>query len=577
MRQQSVLVALASLTALALAATPNVIVIMADDQASDTLLDSMSVMPNVKSLIADKGITYERHYCTVSWCCPSRVNFLTGKAAHNTNVTGLEAPWGGWPKFVNQGLNKNYLPVWLNDAGIDTYYVGKFMNAYTTENFLKPAPKGWTDFSMLLEPGCYDFMHSIWNEGDKVVKKPGIHTQKITNEKTLQYLDDAAEARKPFFLMVAPVAPHVEITQSGVVNNPPPMPAQKGLFNDRIAPRRKNFNPDVSSGASWVANKRKLTEKEVKAGDAHHASRLRSIAGIDDMVKLIVDKLKDKKLLENTYIIYTSDNGYHISNHRLLPGKRCGYEEDISIPLLMTGPGIPQKRTSTIVSSHTDLAPTILKLFGVPQRPDFDGSVIEYTDSALKNSKRKEVVNVAFWDPDVAHENVEWKKSTPAQVYRNVWKSIRLQTAYGDFYYSVWCDGSKEFYDMDDDFAQMSNPLRTPLATTAYKKTYFSRPFAQLLTRLDTLLLITKTCKGDSCRHPWRVAFPGGKVNYLYDAMDEKYDRFFAEQPKVDFECVPGDIRERSGPEKVEVFVERGKRALGEREVRKLLPSFWRR
>lgn len=164
----------------------------------------MSVMPNVKSLIADQGITYERHYCTVSWCCPSRVNFLTGKAAHNTNVTGLESPWGGWPKFVNQGLNKNYLPVWLSDAGINTYYVGEFMNAYTTENFYAPAPRGWTDFSMLLEPGCYDFTNSIWNEGSKVVKKPGVHTQKITNDKALQYLDDAAESKKPFFLMVAP-------------------------------------------------------------------------------------------------------------------------------------------------------------------------------------------------------------------------------------------------------------------------------------------------------------------------------------------------------------------------------------
>lgn len=233
-------------------------------RATDTLLDSMSVMPNVKSLIADKGITYERHYCTVSWCCPSRVNFLTGKAAHNTNVTALENPFGGWPKFVSQGLNKNYLPVWLQEAGIDTYYVGKFMNAFSTENFLSPAPKGWTDFSMLLEPGCYDYMHSIWNEEDQVVRKPDVHTQKITNDKTLQYLDDAAEAKKPFFLMVAPgrtnrstrssqhetgltltVAPHVEITQSGVVNNPPPLPAQKGQFTDRIAPRRKNFNPDV--------------------------------------------------------------------------------------------------------------------------------------------------------------------------------------------------------------------------------------------------------------------------------------------------------------------------------------------
>lgn len=222
------------------------------------------------------------------------------------------------------------------------------------------------------------------------------------------------------------------------------------------------------------------------------------------------------------------------------------------------------------------MAPTILDLLDVQQRDDFDGSIIEYTEDAINSSRRREALNVTFWDPDVAHEDIEWKKQTAAGVYKNVWTSVRLQTAYGVFYYSIWCDGSKEFYEMDvssikshtcsndtdrdphqDDFAQMHNPLRSPSATAALTKKYFGRPFSQLIHRLDTLLLITKTCKGDSCRQPWHVAFPDGKVNYLYDAMNPKYDEFFANQPKVDFECVPGDIRERSGPLELNVYVER--------------------
>ena len=91
---------------------------MTDDQ--DLRLDSMSVMPQVNKLIGEEGITYNKHYCTVAICCPSRVNFLTGKAAHNTNVTSLEPPYGGWPKFTEQNLNDNYLPVWIQDAGIRT-------------------------------------------------------------------------------------------------------------------------------------------------------------------------------------------------------------------------------------------------------------------------------------------------------------------------------------------------------------------------------------------------------------------------------------------------------------------------
>ena len=95
---------------------PNVLVIMTDDQ--DVLLDSMSAMPNVKRLIGEQGVTYDKHYCTVAWCCPSRVNFLTGRAAHNTNVTSTGPPYGGWQKFTSQGLNDKYLPTWIQDAGI---------------------------------------------------------------------------------------------------------------------------------------------------------------------------------------------------------------------------------------------------------------------------------------------------------------------------------------------------------------------------------------------------------------------------------------------------------------------------
>lgn len=117
------------------------------------VLNSLSVQPNVKKLIGEQGVTYSKHYCTVAWCCPSRVNFLTGRAAHNTNVTSTVPPYGGWPKFTEQKLNDNYLPVWINDAGINTYYVGKFMNGYGKKNYMTPhAPKGWTNHSMLVDP-----------------------------------------------------------------------------------------------------------------------------------------------------------------------------------------------------------------------------------------------------------------------------------------------------------------------------------------------------------------------------------------------------------------------------------------
>jgi N-acetylglucosamine-6-sulfatase len=135
---------------------PNFVFIMTDDQ--DLHLNSMAYMPNVIQSIAYEGTTFNSHYCTVSLCCPSRVSLLTGKLAHNTNVTDIVPPYGeifmklvstpltvtgGYPKFIQQGFNNNYLPVWLQQAGYNTYYTGKLMNAHSTQNWNNPLPGGW--------------------------------------------------------------------------------------------------------------------------------------------------------------------------------------------------------------------------------------------------------------------------------------------------------------------------------------------------------------------------------------------------------------------------------------------------
>ena len=117
------------------------------------LLDSMSVMPNVNKLIADEGVFYQKHYCTVAWCCPSRANFLTGRAAHNTNITSTGTPYGGWTKFLQEGLNQKYLPVWIQNAGIRTYYVGKLLNGFKKKHLKQSLyPSHWTNSSFLIDP-----------------------------------------------------------------------------------------------------------------------------------------------------------------------------------------------------------------------------------------------------------------------------------------------------------------------------------------------------------------------------------------------------------------------------------------
>lgn len=275
------------------------------------LLDSLSVQPSVKTLIADKGVLYQKHYCTVAWCCPSRVNFFTGRLSHNTNITALSPPYGGWPKFLDQKLNTNYLPIWINESGIRTYYAGKFMNSYSVHNFDDPHPKGWTESSFLVDPYTYNYFHSHWTNGytSKITPFDNIHTTNVTQQKALDMIDDAAKAGEQFFMQIAPVAPHVQLA-NGTASAPPAPEEFKGMYSDRVSPRVPNWNPDTPSGASWVYALPKLDADEVAFGDMHHVHRLENEAGIDAMVATIIQRLQDHKLLDNTYIIYTSDNGY---------------------------------------------------------------------------------------------------------------------------------------------------------------------------------------------------------------------------------------------------------------------------
>lgn len=120
---------------------------------------------------------------------------------------------------------------------------------------------------------------------------------------------------------------------------------------------------------------------------------------VDDLVDDIFNLLDQYDILDNTYIIYSSDNGYHIGQHRLPPGKECGYEEDVNVPLIIRGPNVPRGITTEQVTSHTDLAPTILELIGSALRDDFDGAAIQLSDDLLEKpgGVRHEHVNLEYW------------------------------------------------------------------------------------------------------------------------------------------------------------------------------------
>ncbi|KAH7129004.1 alkaline-phosphatase-like protein [Dactylonectria macrodidyma] len=515
---------------------PNIILVLVDDQ--DVHMQSLEHMPLLKKQMADEGTLFKSHYCTTSICCPARVSILTGKLSHNTNVTDVVAPYVGYPKFISEGLNSNYLPIWLQEAGYSTYYTGKLFNAHTVENYNNPYAAGWTSSDFLLDPYTYSYWNATWQK-----------------DKNLPV------DRKPFFLGSAPIAPHSEvITASSTYNGnvsiidpnvqpviSPPKPATRhaNMFQDLKVPRTPDFNPEKPSGVSWVAERPLLNQTYIDYGDKFFRMRLQALQAVDEMVDRIVKELESLGIVENTYIIYTSDNGYHIGQYRLPPGKQCGFETGINVPLLSRGPGVPKGLISNVTISHPDLAPSIFRMAGIASRPDFDGFAIPLTLPEIRKAAthRAEHVGIEFWGTAV-DEGLD----SP------VFERIRLHSKDYNLYYAVHCTNEHELYDMTVDPYQIKNLLPSrqnatgmPVASYADSKVKINnKTLLDVVSRLDALMMVMKSCKGETCIKPWKVLHPEGDVRSLHDAMKTKYDSFYlraAEENSVSYNmCASGYI-----------------------------------
>ncbi|KAI0022873.1 arylsulfatase [Xylariomycetidae sp. FL0641] len=525
-------------------------------------------MPLLKKYVTDEGMTFPKHYCTVSLCCPSRVNMWAGKAAHNTNVTDLSPPYGGYPKFVEGGFNTNYLPIWMQDAGYNTYHVGKLFNSLSVDNYNKPWPGGWTGSDYLLDPYTYEYYNATFQRNrDPPKSYEGQYSTDVVAEKAAGFLRDALADTKPFFLTVSPTSPHSTVTNG---TQSPPQPARRhaGLFADAVVPRHGNFNPEAASGVSWVAGLPRQNQTNVDYNDAWYRDRLRTLQATDEMVAALVAQLAAAGALARTYVVYSTDNGYAIGQHRRQPGKQCAFEEDINIPLIVRGPGVPRGATSDLVTSHTDIAPTFLAIAGVEaaqrEQYELDGAVIPLDAATTPTAEDDDDPD----DPDTTasreHVNVEmWGIIVSEGIYgyvlynNHTYKALRVV---GDGYsllYTVWCTGQHELYDMARDPWQMANlvaPNNNNNNASSPRAPYdlgggVSTSVRNLRHRLDALVLVLKTCKAATCRRPWGALHPAGDVRSLRDAAAPRYDGFYAELPRVRWDhCANGYIKELESP-----------------------------
>ena len=295
------------------------------------------------------------------------------------------------------------------------------------------------------------------------------------------------------------------------------------------------------SGGGWVPKLPQLNETELGYANLFYRRRLQALQAVDDLVEAVVTKLDSLELLGNTYIIYTTDNGYHIGQHRIPPGKGCPYETDVHIPFMVRGPGVAKGVNRTdVVTNHVDVAPTLLTLAGIPLRDDFDGTPMPIGTAGEAAHVAHEHVGIEFWGEP--HFEGAAKSDRNLTLGKNTYKALRVMgtsaTAF-NLAYIVWCNGDHELYDMTSDPYQMDNLLPGTTSgnvTISIGGTSYS--VAKVRDRLDGLVQAVKKCDGGACVKPWTTLHPSGNVTTLADAMQVKFDIYYEDLAKMKYdEC----------------------------------------
>jgi N-acetylglucosamine-6-sulfatase len=354
-----IMLALAAGSAARAAVPPSIVVILSDDED----LASHRVMARTKALIADQGATLANFFVTNSFCCPSRTTLLRGQYSHNHRVEGNDLPTGGFAKFMALGLGQSTIATWLKSAGYRTAFLGKLLNGYEPERD-QPLP-GWDEWYAV--GGKFRNFDYTLNENGKVVAyghRPQDHLTDVLARKAAEVIG-RSKRDEPIFLLVAPYDPHSPAE---------PAPRHAKLYADEPLPRPPSFDePDVSDKPSYVADQPRLEPWQEEALTRHNRERLRALRAVDDLVATVVGALEDSGRLNDTYVVYTSDNGFHMGQHRLFVGKTTAYEEDIRVPMAIRGPGVPKGVALEAMVLNNDLAPTFAAIAGIDPPTFVDG------------------------------------------------------------------------------------------------------------------------------------------------------------------------------------------------------------
>jgi arylsulfatase A-like enzyme len=345
---------------------PNVVFVLTDDLTWNLL----PYMPNVQRL-ERRGTTFSNYFVTDSLCCPSRASILTGAYPHDTGIFKNSGADGGFRAFRARGLEEDTYATSLQGVGYRTALMGKYLNQYAPGRIRTAlggpyVPPGWSDWEVAGN-GYPGFGYRL-TRNVRVVRhgfRPQDYLTNVLARQGLDFLDASVAGGAPFMLNVWTFAPHAPAI---------PDPRDAHRFNDLTAPRDAAFDEaDMADKPPWLRGHAPLGPEQVARIDAAFRDRVRSVQAVDRMLGRLQRRLRALGVARNTYVVFSSDNGYHLGQHRLMPGKLTAYDTDVRVPLIVTGPGVPAGRTVDAMTQNTDLCPTFAELAGAPPPPRADG------------------------------------------------------------------------------------------------------------------------------------------------------------------------------------------------------------
>jgi arylsulfatase A-like enzyme len=182
---------------------------------------------------------------------------------------------------------------------------------------------------------------------------------------TDRFIRGAIHDHHPFFAYLPVYAPHQPAA---------PAPQDRHRFRRAKAPRTPSYDQaDVSDSPGFVRDLPQFSTEESHAIDVVYRRRIRSLQAVDRGVARLVHTLRATGQLRNTYVVFASDNGFHLGQHRMPAGKQTAYEPDIHVPLLVRGPGVAAHTHVARLAGNTDLAPTFEAMAGVKAPTFTDG------------------------------------------------------------------------------------------------------------------------------------------------------------------------------------------------------------